>query len=214
MNKRSSAEMSAPSQPSIKFPGVSDNPFDGSFLFRDNSVSLAELGKQVLFLRPTQLGKSSLLALAFQLYDKRFQNNETRPHVKFIPEDANQRFVFLVNFLGVSGVDAETVDKSVENVVEEAVADFLDSNKELRGYYKDPSANCSARDHVKALAKAVSEYGKGIGKNQSLLVLVDEYDKPARELLMEYIGKASTVGGSQIQTCELSSIFHSLQGDN
>ena len=67
MNKRNSDEISAPAQPSIKFPGVADNPFDGSFLFRDNSVSLAQLGKQGLFLRPPQLGKSSLLALAFEL---------------------------------------------------------------------------------------------------------------------------------------------------
>lgn len=176
-----------------RFAGANHNVFeeDADFVFRDNSPCLEQLSEQVqvLFLRPTQMGKTSLLTLADMMYNKR---STQCPAVEFQPPDARSMFVLSVDFLRVDAVgDASAVDDSVKGCVVNAVNIFLQNYPELQDHYKEPMTGAGAGTYLEAAAEAVANYGlsdSAKGK-QSLLVLIDEYDKPVRDLLIGFLGK-------------------------
>lgn len=170
-----------------KFAGPGQNVFDltENFVHRDNSACLAELSmhNQALFLRPTQMGKTNLLQLADMVYDKK---NSQSLHVA-LPHDARSMFVLTLDFLYVDSV--EDVDQGVRDCVKASVQGFLAYNPELKEHYKEPQTGAGAGAYLLAVAEAVSTYGISQDEGQSLLVLVDEYDKPVRDLLLGFIGE-------------------------
>lgn len=176
-----------------KFAGANQDVFDemADFVYRDNSFCLEKLASQhqALFLRPTQMGKTSLLTLANVIYNK---NDSQELTVAFQPHDAKSMFVLSIDFLEVAGAgDAQTVDGEVRECVKSSVNDFLTLNPELQKHYDEPTGAPSCDKYIVAAAKAVSAYGlsKEVNERQSFLVLVDEYDKPVRELLLDFIGE-------------------------
>ena len=186
--KRSTDEIAKESSKRPKFAGANQDVFDetADFIYRDNSFCLELLASQhqALFLRPTQMGKTSLLTLANVLYNK---NDRQEPKVAFRPPDAKSMFVLSIDFLEVAG-DARTLDGNFGEWMKQNVEDFLTLNPELRVHYEEPTA-CTK--YLLAVAQAVSRYGLSINEKQSLLVLVDEYDKPVRELLIDFIGEGN-----------------------
>ena len=173
-----------------KFAGASHNVFDASanFVFRDNSSCLVELSSsnQALFLRPTQMGKTSLLTLANMIYNKK-NTIQLHPAVQFQPPDAKSMFVLGIDFLRVDTTtavgnddDARVVDVGVRNCVASSVNNFLLNYPELRDHYREPrDTDADAGVYLEAAAEAVANYGlsESVREKQSLLVLVDEYER-------------------------------------
>lgn len=176
--------------PLILFPEASDYPFNDKFVFRDNSMFLRGLGTQALFLRPTQMGKSSFFALANRLYNKKLDPAQ-RPQVQFLSNVANTNtmYVFDLDFLLVGGNTLEAIDASIKRRVQQGVAEFVNQNKEIHPFYLEPHEEALCGEYLERLAIAVADYGSSTAESkQSLLVLVDEYDKPVREILVDLIG--------------------------
>lgn len=195
--KRGVAEISEATKP--LFPEGDASLYSNTvkrFEFRDNSECLSQLGDQSLFLRPTQMGKSSLLDLAYFVYDKK----TTCPdYIKFQPDDKNSKFVFNVSFMAACGNDARTIDENVLDCVQGSVINFFDTHDELKNF-NNAIENPTAGKCLRAVARAVSQHGSKIKKQQALLVLVDEYDKPVRELLIRMIGTDGEKGWEDYRT--------------
>ena len=196
--KRGAAEIAEATKP--LFPEGDASLYSNTakrFEFRDNSEFLSQLGDQSLFLRPTQMGKSSLLDLAYFVYDKK----TTCPdYIKFQPVDKNSKFVFNVSFMAACGNDAQSIDENVLDCVQGSVINFFDTHDELNKSFYNDIENPTAGKCLHAVARAVSQYGSKIKEQQALLVLVDEYDKPVRELLIRMIGTDGEKGWEDYRT--------------
>lgn len=135
------------------------------------------------------MGKTSLLTLANVMYNK---NDSQNLDVAFWPPDAKSMFVLSIDFLEVALFgDAQTVDNYVRKCVKNSIADFLNLNPELQDHYEEPTAGATAGFFLVAAAKAVSTYVRSsrVKERQSLLILIDEYDRPVCELLLDFIGE-------------------------
>lgn len=190
--KRGISDISRLDRPMFPEPG--GDFYSASFKkyqFRDNSLCLQRLCNQAIFLRPSQLGKSSLLYLAYLIYDKK---KRCPNFIKFQPEDKNTRYVLRVNFLRTTGKNPREIDEAVLKKMKKAVRTFLKSHEELKPFYEEPERGADAGDYLKAVAEAVSDYGVEKNIEQALLVLVDEYDVPVRDHLINMIGTNGTNG--------------------
>jgi hypothetical protein len=175
-------------------------------IIRDNSAFLSKFDRQTLFTRPTQMGKSTFLSLANMVYDR----NATAPQrLASVPDDANSYFVFHVDFLSVAESTATStvrdrsiaIDAAFLRHIEDSTERFLEKNKELYAFYKTPNKPpndpASAGLYLYALGSAVNDCG---GK---LMVLVDEYDKPIRDVLLDLIGGP----GDGVNTDDIKATF-------
>jgi hypothetical protein len=189
--KRSAAS-STPGASPPKFPKVHEYAGDiykEDIIHRDNSPFLAELAKHkaAIFLRPMQLGKTSLFTLAELVYSKR-KTAPTNLKLHLPPEEKNSSFVLRIDFGNVSAATnsdwkfrAADFDKAARRKVEVAVERLI-SDHDLRplGNATEPSAG----DLLDELVTRIRCENNGKPK---LLVLVDEYDKPVREVLLNLI---------------------------
>ena len=178
-----------------RFPKATDlavifEEMDNGMVVRDNSKYLAKLDKSTLFTRPTQLGKSTLLALAELVYSK----TETAPETIAVSVPAHERnscYVIRFDFLNVFSSENDktwqenlkAIDSSLLGYVKECISDFLSSNVELKPFFLTEAPNPVAGDYLRRLSKAVEFYSNKNKAREILMVLVDEYDQPLRETL-------------------------------
>jgi hypothetical protein len=165
-------------------------PTNSGLVFRDNSAILSQFPSSAIFLRPTQLGKSTLLHLARALFSK----DREAPDVEWIPARPNTSFVLLLDFLEYSSptedlLQAQEIDKNLLPYTKREVEALLTAHVDLSRFYTSPTQTPSlAGNYISALANAVELYGKDSGTQESLVVLIDEYDKPMRDLLLNVAG--------------------------
>lgn len=165
----------------------------GTMIVRDNTNYLAELSKLTLFTRPTQLGKTTFLALGELVYSK----TETAPtNIAIgIPESQrNKGYAIQFDFLKVHTTDSigdvgwkaylKAIDLAFFEYIKWQISDFLDYHQELQPYFKPYETGGTAGDYLNFLSNAVFKFSKINHTNEFLVVLVDEYDEPLRNTLM------------------------------
>jgi hypothetical protein len=228
-----------------KFPFVQDTGDDvynvETVVFRDNSRFVTELiGKSnVLFTRPPQMGKTTMLSLA----DLLLSNTKTAPSgLASYPDEANMNswYVIRIDFGGVryTGASqsskweemAKGADKEVLAEIQECIIQFLLHRKhvDLKEKFYEILTLGNLKVHelnagrlVSVLARAIvlaSERDDGTmpGIKPNLLFLVDEYDKPIRDVLFDYIGTKIPDIRNRLSTAfpEYAAFFGSVKSAN
>lgn len=171
---------------------------ESGMIVRDNTQFLVKLSRLTLFTRPTQLGKSTFLALAELVYSKK----ERAPSniANSIPESQrNAGYVIRFDFLKVIfprtdrswQEDLRSIDSKLLIYIKHSITRYLNKNKELQAYYVDydceSEGEIRAGDYLDRLSEAVTDYSEGHGTAEFFVVLVDEYDHPLREILFELL---------------------------
>jgi hypothetical protein len=175
----------APPPKFLKVHQYANEIYDINVVHRDNSSFLSVLhdNNAAIFLRPMQLGKHlSLLWLSSYLeYD---WLESTDPKIQ-----KNASYVLRIDFGRVEVVDYNTdwvaecasYDESVREIVLCAV-ECLIREHDLGELTNETGAPLMAGALVR---KLVAKIRTKKGKHSKLLVLVDEYDKPVREVLLD-----------------------------
>lgn len=197
-----------------KFPQMQDqgeNVYDvENRVFRDNSRFVTDLVEKnnVLFTRPPQLGKTTLLSLAELLLsdtEKSPVGLESYPP----PSVMNSWYVIRIDFGGVKSKRgkapveeweerASEADKQIRVEVSAVVSNFLDQHQGLKEIFHSILKDCGmemqelhAGQLISFLAGAIERTSRNRDDNTrpTLLLLVDEYDKPIREVVFDFIGE-------------------------
>lgn len=171
---------------------------DSGMVVRDNTDALNFFSKLTLFTRPTQLGKSTLLALAELVYSKK-QKAPDNIATNVPPDRRNAGFVIRFDFLNVLyGNTTQSWQKDLKNIdaalckyVKECFSEFIKKHGELREHLPEQEAAPLAGDYVRWLTMAVEAYAEQNQSTEFLMVLVDEYDKPIRETLFQLLNQFS-----------------------
>eukprot|EP00546_Thalassionema_frauenfeldii_P001440 CAMPEP_0178932474 /NCGR_PEP_ID=MMETSP0786-20121207/22631_1 /TAXON_ID=186022 /ORGANISM="Thalassionema frauenfeldii, Strain CCMP 1798" /LENGTH=381 /DNA_ID=CAMNT_0020609757 /DNA_START=188 /DNA_END=1335 /DNA_ORIENTATION=- len=169
---------------------------DSGMIVRDNTQFLAHMSKLTLFTRPTQLGKSTFLALA-ELVDSKGEKSPTNI-AKNVPEDhRNAGYVIRFDFLKVFfprtnrswHEDLTSIDSKFLSYIKRSITRYLKKNKELKAYYIDLESESEllAGDYLDRLSEAVKDYSEEQGTKEFFMILVDEYDQPLRDTLFELL---------------------------
>ena len=177
-------------------------------IFRDNSkfvTACANNNTNVLFTRPPQLGKTTLLSLAELL----LSNTKTAPtglHSYPPDEVKNSWYVIPINLGGVGftgGAEAtwedqaREIDKKVRKTVQRRVSIFLSKHAMIKNHFEttlmDQTMNdMDAGDMISLLSDSIAHvHQSGCNDDKpkpTLLLLIDEYDKPIRDVLFDFIG--------------------------
>jgi hypothetical protein len=165
--------------------------------------------QSLVLTRPMQLGKTTL----FSLVELVFSKNERCPDgLAYKPpaELKNSCFVLRVDF-GTVNADRDGTttweevgrkfDKDVRIIIDQAVEEFLDANANVALEYRStPVASDSHSGHL--LEKLVRAVKKTDGKDAVLFILVDEYDQPMREILLDMLSSGSRAGADNILSME------------
>ena len=195
-----------------KFPNLQELGTDvydvDKVVFRDNSRFVTELMKDanVIFTRPPQMGKTTLLSLAELL----LSDTETAPEglESYPPDgDKNSWYVISVTFGGIRscGYDedakwedtANEVDRKVRLQISGSILSFLRLHEDVkRSFNEDLTmdklnfSDLDAGQLVFKLTQAITAAHKtsNTSTKPRILFLVDEYDKPIRDILFDYIG--------------------------
>eukprot|EP00978_Attheya_sp_CCMP212_P036218 scaffold162707_cov45-Attheya_sp.AAC.2 len=189
--------------------------FSQQIVHRDNSLFLKFIAENVanavVFTRPMQLGKTTLLSLALELFSKNKVAPEYRLEYMADEKDRNKWFVLYLDFGSVtSGSSGDwqsmghELDEGVRKVIGRAMFILLGRNADLKKTFTDidarPLHQQTTPNLVRNLAAAIQSL-KG-----SLLILVDEYDQPVREALLRFAPSHSS--GLYAQTkAELKTVF-------
>lgn len=192
-------------------------------VFRDNSEFVSKLisRSNVLFTRPPQLGKTTLLSLAELMLSNTATAPEGLKHYP-CPKDKNQWYVLYMSFGSVMYTGdsklcentweeiARNVDHQVEELIRLEVNSLLNDHEGLRKILSEDYLEGKRLSDVdiglvmRSLARAIASYHKRKypqKKNTpTLLLLVDEYDKPIRQILFDFVGKLIPDAGRKIKT--------------
>jgi len=173
----------------MKFPyGISD--FDAlitekyHYVDRTDRIPLLEdAGKQLLFLRPRQFGKSLLLSMLEGYYDlnksDRFEQLFGRLAIGKNPTvEHNRYFVLKWDFSVVNPVgDGEEIKRTLYRYLNTRIGDFFN-------YYRKTLGDSLKIDHQDAIASFQTLLGAVRQAGHPLYLLIDEYDNFANELMM------------------------------
>jgi hypothetical protein len=185
------------------FPSLSDHAdkvYTDKKVYRDNIrfVEIFMKTNALLFHRPPQLGKTTLLSLADMLLNK----TKTAPaNLEYTPPDGvrNAWYVLRIDFGGIDsggsehaqgGWESSTVeymDKGVNNQIQHCISTFLDRHVDIKTILLDNIRPKKVSDY--SAGQLLSELAQSIiaaatdDQKPTLLVLVDEYDTPIREVL-------------------------------
>jgi hypothetical protein len=148
-----------------------------------------------------QLGKTTLFSLVELVFSK---NKQCPVALEYQPTAGlkNSCFVLRVDF-GAVNADREGAanweevsrrfDKNVRNKVEQAVHGFLDENTDVKSSYsRSASVATNSGDTLEKLAWAV----KSIDPDAHFFVLVDEYDQPMREIVLDLLARGARLSGA------------------
>jgi hypothetical protein len=196
-----------------KFPRVhqyASDIYNKSMVYRDNSpfLSILQENPAAIFLRPMQLGKTSLFTLAELVFSKGKQAPDVLEYDWLVSEQTlNSSYVLRVDFGGVQadmyGDDwkkgCASFDKSVRQVVHDAVENLMRKHH-IGELTNDTDAPLKAGDLVRQLVARIakSNIAEINSKPAKLLVLVDEYDKPVREVLLDLMCTLGDVAHSDL----------------
>lgn len=174
-------------------------------VFRDNSSFLERLISEnnVLFTRPPQMGKTTLLSLAELMLSDEFEN--TPEGLCYYPPDdtKNRWYVIFLSFGGLEYTGATTnppwkeraqeLDDKLNRYLRKEIILFLATHPKINEQFKvlegpdwTSKETFDAGELVPTLARSIRMSGE---RSAKLLFLVDEYDKPIRETLFDFIGE-------------------------
>jgi Predicted AAA-ATPase len=196
------------SRESFHFPGRHQTGAAGVYNrdrgHRDNSPFLGRLfnnnNKAICFARPMQLGKTTLFSLANELFSVNECPNMDTELIEYSPndDDRNKWFVLRIDFGAICPTHSERneeedwaalcerLDKDTGSIIKTEVLLLLLANPQLKTVFDTVSLGVPITEQsiivlVTCLFKAVkAEKGR-------LLILVDEYDRPVREGLLQLI---------------------------
>jgi hypothetical protein len=190
MAKRSAD--SFPRCPEPKFPRPSDyeKVYDSTVIHRDNSNTLKFLEgwRSLVITRPMQMGKTTLFSLAEQVYSKSL----TAPTgLEYDCPTKNTWYVLRVDFGAVhaSFDDADTwvqtarkYDSQALDSIRGAILSLVGTHDEIERKFDRSGSftQLGASTLLQRLALAIAK----VNKEAKLLVLVDEYDQPVREVIL------------------------------
>jgi hypothetical protein len=190
------------------FPGLletADKVYTKEKDYRDNSrfvETFIENGNALLFTRPPQLGKTTLLSLADMLLSKA----EKAPRgIAYTPPEGvrNAWYVLWIDFGGIDcysgGSDVARVgwestaaymDEKVNAHIQFCIRSFLDRHVDIKTILLNEISPLKVNDFpagelLGELAQSITAATTvgGVGPKPTLLVLVDEYDKPIHDVL-------------------------------
>lgn len=172
-------------------------------VFRDNSSFVGKLilANNILFTRPPQMGKTTLLSLAeLMLSDELGQ--DTPEGLRYYPPEyeKNKWYVIPLSFGGLEYTGAETnptwkerareLDDQLSRHLRMKIIAFLKKHGKVNEDFRElagPDVHTfGAGELVGFLAEAIRMGGE---RSAKLLFLVDEYDKPIRDTLFDFIGE-------------------------
>jgi hypothetical protein len=171
-------------------------------VYRDNSafVESCIAHTALLFTRPPQLGKTTLLSLA----DLLLSNTKNAPNgLDYTPPEGvrNSWYVLRIDFGGISDVvdstdwktRAKSLDEQVRDKIRRCVTSFLKQHDTVSNEFYEQLDKGSIKDKpagvwIEMLAQSIADVHAKSATRPTLLVLVDEYDKPVRDVLFDRIG--------------------------
>jgi len=186
----------------FRFPGRHQNHveiYQKDRWYRDNSLFLETLfnndSNALVFTRPMQLGKTTLLSLADELFSVN-KNSDVDSELSYSPgeEDRNKWFVLRLDFSAISAGrtddESETwedigkrIDEETAHHIRENVLGLLAKNRQLRDAFKTVSLNLNVgRAKISRLVSALALAVELV--DGRLLFLIDEYDLPIRNVLL------------------------------
>jgi len=184
----------------------------------DKTRFLAEsekCGRFLFFIRPRRFGKSLFLSLIASYYDAlnkdRFEALFKDTHIFDHPIEGQGKYLMLALNFSQVGADENKIEDSFVNHVRNTAADFirryrdrLSANSKLDYYSENIETGNSAEDIFSSLMTLCR------GANQSLYVIIDEYDNFANTIL-------TTSGESAYHAlthgeCTLRSFFNMVKG--
>lgn len=193
---------------SFRFPGRhtngAANVFQKDIGHRDNSLSLETLfshtSNSVSFIRPMQLGKTTLISLAEELFSVNSKSN-VESDLKYSPGpgDRNNWYVLRLDFGNVCNYSSlnfeddegwarscKISDEKVETHIKQKMIVLLWENPQLRQAFNTVSSGTPIKDQAvdTLLGSLTNAVRLADGR---LLFLVDEYDLPIREGLLHLI---------------------------
>jgi hypothetical protein len=199
------------------FPGLFDHAdavYTDKKVYRDNSSFVETFINKnaLLFTRPPQLGKTTLLSLADMLLN---DTKQAPRGIAYTPPEGvrNAWYVLRIDFGGIASgakatweVMAEHMDKGVNMQIQYCINLFLDQDRHAgikKIFYAKISPgktmnDYSAGDLLNILAQSIATFNDGAPK-PTLLVLVDEYDKPIRDVLFGLIGSKTRTFRTTLQ---------------
>jgi hypothetical protein len=196
------------------FPGLFDHA-DGVYtdekVYRDNSRFVKNFidKNALLFTRPPQLGKTTLLSLADMLLNKTKQ----APHgIAYTPPDGvrNAWYVLRIDFGGIDSGPQEGwestavfMDKGANAEIQNCITSFLDRHCDIKKILLNKISPLRVNDYpagqlLNMLAQSIATATVGDQK-PTLLVLVDEYDKPIRDVLFGLIDSNTPASRTTLQ---------------
>ena len=148
-----------------------------------------------------QLGKTTLFSLAELLFSK----DKTAPTgLEYDPPMKNAWYVLRVDFGGVNASFDETdtwedvarkYDRQALDTIRGSIHDLVESHEEIQTNFKGNLDSLGANTLLERLGRAV----KKVDKDATLLVLVDEYDQPIREVLLDMLENRHETPYAQIE---------------
>jgi hypothetical protein len=190
-----------------KFPRPSDyaeGVYNSRVTHRDNSKFLEKLVeyRSLVFARPMQLGKTTLFSLAELLFSK----SSTAPAgLAYDPPMKNTWYVLRVDFGDVNASQDETetwediarkYDTSALETIRYSIEAFLQTYEEVRNKVNmDDFRSLDGINLLRRLCLAI----QACDKTATLLVLVDEYDQPVREVVLAMLENRDGAPYEQIE---------------
>jgi hypothetical protein len=171
-------------------------------IFQDNSafVEIYMTHTALLFTRPPQLGKTTLLSLANLLLRNKESAHEGLNYMPPV-RVKNSWYVLRIDFGGISnttgGTDWETnakhLDEKVREYILRCITSFMIQHKDAAKWFdkhigKEKSKKKDAGVLIEMLARSIADLHAATATKPTLLILVDEYDKPVRDVLFDRIG--------------------------
>lgn len=198
--KRKEAPVAIQAPSPLKFPRAqqyANHVYATGVVHRDNSMFLEEFvgHSSLLFARPMQLGKSTFFTLAEWFFSKK----ETAPPTHLLQYDPpaelkNRCYVLQLDFGAVQASRTGTaswedvarrLDTSVHEQILLASGAFLRDHDDVKQALDSlslphPSNSGAVLEHIVAALRKVD-------KNAILMILLDEYDAPIREVIFDML---------------------------
>eukprot|EP00980_Cylindrotheca_fusiformis_P022424 scaffold9290_cov107-Cylindrotheca_fusiformis.AAC.2 len=196
------------SKESFHFPGRHQNGAANVYRklhgYRDNSLFLEELfnssDNAICFTRPMQLGKTTLFSLAEEIFSINKESN-VDTDLKYSPgeDERNVWYVLRLDFGAVCPTSFEKkkdeeewvqlcrlLDRQAGTCIKQDVILLLMNNPRLHENFKTFSLGVEIKDQ--SMGEVIATLGNAIQLEKGrLLILVDEYDQPVREGLLQLI---------------------------
>eukprot|EP00550_Attheya_septentrionalis_P003234 CAMPEP_0198286428 /NCGR_PEP_ID=MMETSP1449-20131203/5515_1 /TAXON_ID=420275 /ORGANISM="Attheya septentrionalis, Strain CCMP2084" /LENGTH=601 /DNA_ID=CAMNT_0043984165 /DNA_START=102 /DNA_END=1907 /DNA_ORIENTATION=+ len=193
--------------PRPKFPRPYDyeGVYDSTMIHRDNSTALEilEEWRSLVLTRPMQMGKTTLFSLAQLVYSKA----STAPTgLEYDCPTKNTWYVLRVDFGAVHAsfdeadpwnLTARKYDSQALDTIRDAILGLVHTHDEIEQKF-DTSGNLDELGASRLLQRLGSAVQK-VNNQAKLLVLVDEYDQPIREVLLGMLNHRHVAPYAQIE---------------